>query len=142
MAVLMVTVAGRALESNAPGDEHMQNDGVNMLDEERRRKYSGPGLCCLRINGYFFIKNQICLFISNRSVHHFARHGLCNHRFGKVKFFRALGKHFHNISDDMKITFVLDICKRRDQMLTKWVQEIFDKDGDGYITHFEMEIYE
>ncbi|WAR14470.1 hypothetical protein MAR_004575 [Mya arenaria] len=118
MAVLMVTVAGRALESNAPGDEHMQNDGVNMLDEERRRKYSGP------------------------SVHHFARHGLCNHRFGKVKFFRALGKHFHNISDDMKITFVLDICKRRDQMLTKWVQEIFDKDGDGYITHFEMEIYE
>ncbi|XP_052821407.1 uncharacterized protein LOC128246911 [Mya arenaria] len=113
LALLVVTVAGRALKSKVSGEEHMQNDGVDRI----MRKYSGP------------------------SVHHFARHGLCYHRFGKVRFYRALQKHFHNISGDMKITFVLDICKRRDHMLTKWVQEIFDKDGDGYITHFEREIY-
>ncbi|WAR14469.1 hypothetical protein MAR_004574 [Mya arenaria] len=113
LALLVVTVAGRALKSNVSGEELMQNDGV----DRSLREYSGP------------------------SVHHFARHSLCNHRFGKVRFYRALQKHFHNISDDMKITFVLDICKRRDHMLTKWVQEIFDKDGDGYITHFEREIF-
>ncbi|WAR10631.1 hypothetical protein MAR_035707 [Mya arenaria] len=45
------------------------------------------------------------------------------------------------IHDDMKIAFVLDICKRRDQMLTKWVQEIFDNDGDGYINRFEKDFY-
>ncbi|WAR00162.1 hypothetical protein MAR_024534 [Mya arenaria] len=116
LALLVVIVAGRSLESNVSGAEQMQNDGLIIMAEDGLRKYNGP------------------------AVHHFARHGLCNHSFGKVRFFRALQKHFHNISDDMKIAFVLDICKRRDHMLTKWVQEIFDKDGDGYISHFEREI--
>ncbi|WAR10638.1 hypothetical protein MAR_035714 [Mya arenaria] len=116
LTLLVVTVAGRALKSNVSGEEHMQNDGVIMRAEDGLRQYRGP------------------------AVHHFARHGLCNHSFGKVRFFRALEKHFHHISDDMKISFVLDICERRDEMLTKWVQEIFDKDGDGYISHFERDI--
>ncbi|WAR10637.1 hypothetical protein MAR_035713 [Mya arenaria] len=116
LVLFVVTVAGRTLESNVSGADQMQNDGVVIKAEDGLRKYNGP------------------------AVHHFARHGLCNHSFGKVRFFRALKKHFHNISDDLKIAFILDICKRRDQMLTKWVQEIFDKDGDGYISHFEREI--
>ncbi|WAR00164.1 hypothetical protein MAR_024536 [Mya arenaria] len=76
LALLVVSVAGRALESNVSGAEQMQNDGLIIKAED----------------------------------------------------------------DDMKIAFVLDICNRRDHMLTKWVQEIFDKDGDGYISHFEREI--
>ncbi|XP_052812545.1 uncharacterized protein LOC128240093 [Mya arenaria] len=117
LALLVITVAGRAIESNVSGADQMQNDGVVKKAEDGLRKYNGP------------------------AVHHFAKHGLCNHSFGKIRFFRALQKHFHNISDDMKIAFVLDVCKRGDQMLTKWVQEIFDRDGDGYISHFERDIY-
>ena len=48
------------------------------------------------------------------------------------------------VSDDMKISFVLDICKRKDRMLTKWVQEIFDKDGmyvQNEITLYTETIY-
>ncbi|WAR10634.1 hypothetical protein MAR_035710 [Mya arenaria] len=117
LALLIATVAGRAFEPNTSGEGNIYNDAVVIKAEESLRQLSGP------------------------TIHHFARHNVCNHRFGKVRFFKALADYFQNISDNMKIAFVLDICKRRDQMLTKWVQEIFDKDGDGYISHFEMEIY-
>ncbi|WAR10635.1 hypothetical protein MAR_035711 [Mya arenaria] len=115
--MMFVTVAGWTDESKGSREEHMQNNDVVNTAKEPLRQYSGP------------------------TVHNFARHGLCRHRFGKVRFFKALGKYFLNISDDMKITFILDICKRRDHMLTKWVEELFDIDGDGYITHFEKDIY-
>ncbi|WAR10639.1 hypothetical protein MAR_035715 [Mya arenaria] len=85
LALLVITVAGRAIESNVSGADQMQNDGVVKKAEDGLRKYNGP------------------------AVHHFAKHGLCNHSFGKIRFFRALQKHFHNISDDMKIAFVLDV---------------------------------
>ncbi|XP_052814104.1 uncharacterized protein LOC128241183 [Mya arenaria] len=103
--MLLVLVAGRTVPSDDLGEKVIKPNGVVTRTEESLRQYSGP------------------------TVYQFAIHGLCNHRFGKVRFFRALRNHFHNISDDMKIAFVLDICKRRDQMLTKWVQEIFDNDG-------------
>ncbi|KAH3691139.1 uncharacterized protein LOC127863697 [Dreissena polymorpha] len=83
--------------------------------------------------------NVDLMYHANPTVHHFARHGLCNHIHGKIKFYRALEQHFVNISDDMKIQFILDICERRDHMLDKWVNEIFDKNNDGYISHFEKE---
>ncbi|KAH3691142.1 uncharacterized protein LOC127863695 isoform X2 [Dreissena polymorpha] len=73
------------------------------------------------------------------TVYHFARHGLCNHVHGKIKFYRAFEQHFVNISDDMKIQFILDICERRDHMLDKWVKELFDINNDGYISHFEKQ---
>ncbi|XP_052761224.1 uncharacterized protein LOC128203738 [Mya arenaria] len=74
------------------------------------------------------------------TVHHFARHGLCSHTNGKVRFYKALGKHFQNISATMIIYFVLDLCERKDEMLDSWVKEIFDKDGDGFISHFEKDL--
>ncbi|WAR10632.1 hypothetical protein MAR_035708 [Mya arenaria] len=117
LTVLLVTVVGRVIESNDSVEKQMEKDDDFTKPEESIRKYIGP------------------------TVHHFATHSLCNHNQGKVRFFKALRNHFHNISDAMKISFVLDLCKRRDQMLIKWVQEIFDKDGDGHITLFEKEIY-
>ncbi|KAH3748427.1 hypothetical protein DPMN_182872 [Dreissena polymorpha] len=81
-------------------------------------------------------------FRHRTKVHHFARHGLCNHMPGKLKFYKALQNHFHHISDHMKIVFIMDICSRKDKMLNHWVKEIFDRDGDGYISHFEKELYD
>ncbi|XP_052814105.1 uncharacterized protein LOC128241185 [Mya arenaria] len=117
LTVLFVTVASRAIESNDSVEKQMEKDDDFTKPEESIRQYTGP------------------------TVHHFATHGLCNHNLGKVRFFKALRNHFHDISDALKISFVLDLCKRRDQMLIKWVQEIFDKDGDGHITLFEKKIY-
>ncbi|KAH3691146.1 hypothetical protein DPMN_191287 [Dreissena polymorpha] len=61
---------------------------------------------------------------------------------GKLKFYKALQNHFHRISDHMKINYYMDICARKDEMLDHWVKEIFDRDGDGYISHFEKELYD
>ncbi|KAH3691140.1 hypothetical protein DPMN_191281 [Dreissena polymorpha] len=83
--------------------------------------------------------NVDMLYHVNPTVHHFARHGLCNHIHGKIKFYRALAQHFVNISDDMKIQFILDICERRDHMLDKWVKELFDINNNGYISDFEKQ---
>ncbi|WAR10633.1 hypothetical protein MAR_035709 [Mya arenaria] len=114
--LLIVLVTGRAMVSNDYVEGQIQNDGFVKRTVDNSAYNNGP------------------------TVISFARHGLCNHRFGKVRFFMALQKHFHMISDDMKIAFILDICKRRDHMLTMWVEEIFDNDGDGFITRFERQI--
>ncbi|XP_052812550.1 uncharacterized protein LOC128240095 [Mya arenaria] len=75
------------------------------------------------------------------TLKHFSEHALCNNIRGKVMFLTALDDYFHNISDTMRINFILDLCARRDAMLIKWVKEVFDKDGDGSISHFERIYY-
>ncbi|XP_052821409.1 uncharacterized protein LOC128246913 [Mya arenaria] len=76
------------------------------------------------------------------TLKHFSEHTLCKNIRGKIKFLTALDDYFQNISDNMRINFVIDLCSRRDDMLIDWVKEIFDKDGDGYISHFERIYYD
>ncbi|XP_052821410.1 uncharacterized protein LOC128246914 [Mya arenaria] len=79
---------------------------------------------------------------NKKSLKHFSEHSLCNDTRGIIKFLTALDDHFQNISETMRVNFILDLCSRRDNMLIDWVKEIFDKDGDGYISHFERVYYD
>ncbi|XP_052259261.1 uncharacterized protein LOC127863690 [Dreissena polymorpha] len=88
------------------------------------------------------VQEEMEEFQHKTTVHHFARHGLCAHIQGKMKFFKALQKHFIGISDHMRVNFIMDICSHKDEMLDLWVKEIFDMDGDGYISHFEKGLYD
>ncbi|XP_052237508.1 uncharacterized protein LOC127848882 [Dreissena polymorpha] len=71
------------------------------------------------------------------TVYHFATHALCKHPTGKIQFFKALEHHLTDVPDRLKIQFILDLCDKRDGTLDEWVKEIFDTDGDGYISKDE-----
>ncbi|XP_045179591.2 uncharacterized protein LOC123539159 [Mercenaria mercenaria] len=75
------------------------------------------------------------------SIHHFSRHGLCSKFEGKRKLYKALKTKFCNTKLSFTAGFVVDLCRRRDGMLDKWVGELFDIDGDGFVTHHEKNIY-
>ncbi|KAL4217299.1 hypothetical protein ACF0H5_023750 [Mactra antiquata] len=76
------------------------------------------------------------------SVDHFARHGLCNHSKGKQHFYQALKSALCEIKDSFAASMVEDLCKEKERyMLNKWIGELFDTDGDGYITHYERTQY-
>ncbi|XP_052812544.1 uncharacterized protein LOC128240092 [Mya arenaria] len=75
------------------------------------------------------------------TLKHFSEHALCSNTPGTITFLKALEDYFLNISDTMRVNFILDLCSRRGDMLIGWVREIFDKDGDGYISHFERIFY-
>ena len=38
-------------------------------------------------------------------------------------------------ADEMKISFILDACSRKDNMLSMWIKEMFDTDGKLYFCH-------
>ncbi|XP_060569065.1 uncharacterized protein LOC132727543 [Ruditapes philippinarum] len=75
------------------------------------------------------------------SIRHFARHGLCNSYEGKRNMYAAMKTKLCNISLSMIQSVVLDLCRRKNHMLDKWVEELFDIDGNGYISHFEKHFY-
>ncbi|XP_052796461.1 uncharacterized protein LOC128228939 [Mya arenaria] len=75
------------------------------------------------------------------TLKHFSEHALCRNTRGKITFLTALEDYFQNISETLRVNFILELCSRRDDMLIDWVKEIFDKDGDGYISHFERIFY-
>ncbi|XP_053385943.1 uncharacterized protein LOC123538912 isoform X1 [Mercenaria mercenaria] len=75
------------------------------------------------------------------SIHHYARHGLCRNFEGQKKLYKALKTKLCNTKLSFIAGLVIDLCRRRDSMLDKWVKELFDIDGDGFVTHHEKQFY-
>ncbi|XP_045178971.2 uncharacterized protein LOC123538737 [Mercenaria mercenaria] len=77
----------------------------------------------------------------HRSVHHYARHGLCRTFAGKRYLYKAMKTKLCGMKLSFTANLVIDLCRHRNIMLDKWVAELFDIDGDGYISHFEKNFY-
>ncbi|XP_060587714.1 uncharacterized protein LOC132743199 [Ruditapes philippinarum] len=75
------------------------------------------------------------------TVRHFARHGLCRNYEGKQTLYIAMKAKVCDISLSTIQSVVLDLCRHKNHMLDKWVEELFDIDGNGYISHFEKHLY-
>ncbi|XP_060567503.1 uncharacterized protein LOC132726245 [Ruditapes philippinarum] len=75
-------------------------------------------------------------------IHHYARHGLCRTFNGKKKLYKALKFKFCRTKISYTASFVIELCRRRDGMLDELVRELFDVDGDGYVTHYEKQLYD
>ncbi|XP_060567510.1 uncharacterized protein LOC132726248 [Ruditapes philippinarum] len=75
------------------------------------------------------------------TVRHFARHGLCSNYEGKRTLYIAMKAKVCDISLSTIQSVVLDLCRHKNHMLDKWVEELFDIDGNGYISHFEKHLY-
>ncbi|XP_045179418.2 uncharacterized protein LOC123539019 [Mercenaria mercenaria] len=75
------------------------------------------------------------------SVYHYARHGLCRTFKGKHYLYKAMKTKLCGMKRSFVASFVIDLCRHKNRLLDKWVAELFDIDEDGYITHFERNIY-
>ncbi|XP_060587713.1 uncharacterized protein LOC132743198 [Ruditapes philippinarum] len=76
------------------------------------------------------------------SIHHYAMHGLCRNFEGKKKLYKAMKTKLCQMKLSFIAEFVLDLCRGKHALLTNWVGELFDIDGDGYITHFEKHSFD
>ncbi|XP_060567502.1 uncharacterized protein LOC132726243 [Ruditapes philippinarum] len=80
--------------------------------------------------------------VSLVSIHHYSRHGLCKSFKGKKKLYKAMKTKLCLTKLSFTAEFVMDLCSQKHGMLEKWVAALFDIDGDGYITHFEKQLYD
>lgn len=75
------------------------------------------------------------------SIHHYGRHGLCRNFEGQKNLYKAFKTKFCNTRLSFTADLVIELCIRKDEMLDRWVSELFDLDGDGFITHHEKQYY-
>ncbi|KAL4217297.1 hypothetical protein ACF0H5_023748 [Mactra antiquata] len=75
------------------------------------------------------------------TVHHFARHGLCNHYNGQRRFYMVMKSKVCGLKPAFIANYVLTLCKERKPTLDDWVSELFDLDGDGVLSHREKNQY-
>lgn len=75
------------------------------------------------------------------SVHHFARHGLCGSHAAQRHFYQALKTQLCNMKWQFIANFVKDLCREKHFILDRWASELFDIDGNGFISHYEKHLY-
>ncbi|XP_045179601.2 uncharacterized protein LOC123539169 [Mercenaria mercenaria] len=76
-----------------------------------------------------------------QTVKQYARFGLCRDFDGQKYFYNAMKTKFCSLPLLFTANHVIGLCRKRDFMLDKWVSELFDFDGDGYISHLERTYY-
>ncbi|WAR14467.1 hypothetical protein MAR_004572 [Mya arenaria] len=73
---------------------------------------------------------------SDRTLKHFSEHALCSNTRVKITFLTALEDYFQNISETLRVNFILELCSRRDDMLIDWVTFTY-RTLNGYSTTTE-----
>ncbi|KAL4217306.1 hypothetical protein ACF0H5_023757 [Mactra antiquata] len=70
------------------------------------------------------------------TVHHYARHHLCQN---KKDFYDSLLEKFRSMRTKFAEYWVFELCERRNEILDKWVSELFDLNSDGDVDFHEQE---
>ncbi|XP_045178945.2 uncharacterized protein LOC123538714 [Mercenaria mercenaria] len=75
-------------------------------------------------------------------VKRYAIHKICRTFEGKQYLYRTMKSKFCGIGLTFTSHFVMDLCRSQHRrLLIKWVKELFDIDRDGYISHYEKNLY-